>query len=140
MQAQLTVRRRSLWSLAALAVAYAGALWWVHTVIRSPVNIDYFQRYISLQCTAQHTADSERPRSRETLIELERALARCQEIEVEVDGTWGGIYGKPSVRLRVLSNGGTDTEFKYYSVDVSPLVGIASIRYALTPALYYLNL
>ena len=57
-----------------------------------------------------------------------------------MDGVWGGIFGKPSVRLKVLADGGADTHFKYYAVDINPMLGTASIRYELTPTLYYLNL
>jgi hypothetical protein len=134
-----TVRRKSLCSLAALAVCYAAALWWVHALIRTPLNLQYFKQYVTLRCSAQHTERSERPRSRETLLELEQALKRCQDIEVEVDGTWGGASGTPSVRLKILKDAGATTEFEYYSADVSLVVGIASVRYELTPVLYYLN-
>lgn len=120
-------------------MCYAGALWWVHASIRSPVNVHYFQQYVALRCTAEHTEGADRPRSREALLELDRALQRCRDIEVRVDGTWGGIYGQPSVRLKVLSEGGAKTDFKYYSVAVSPILGTVSIRYELTPALYYLT-
>jgi len=43
------------------------------------------------------------------------------------------------VRLKVRLDGGSTTELKYYSVAVDPLLGLASIRYDLTPVLYYLN-
>jgi hypothetical protein len=134
-----TFREKSLRSLVWLVVAYAAALWWMHYLVRTPLNLDYFKRYVTLRCSAALTERAERPRSKETLLELEQGLKRCQEIEVEVDGVWGGIFGDPSVRLRVLSDGGATTDFKYYSVDVSPTLGIASIRYDLTPTLYYLN-
>ena len=41
---------------------------------------------------------------------------------------------------KVTSDGGADTRFAYYSVDVNPLLEAASIRYELPPTLYYLNL
>jgi hypothetical protein len=105
-----------------------------------PLNLDYFKRYVTSRCSAAITAQAEgRPRSREALLELERRLKRCQEIDVEVDGVWGGILGDPAVRLKVVSDGGATTAFEYYSVDVSPALGTASIRYGLDPALYYLN-
>ncbi len=122
-----------------LVVPYAAVLWWMHHLIRSPLNLDYFQRYVTLRCSAALTEAAERPRSRETLLELHRGLERCQGIEVEVDGVWGGIFGDPSVRLKVRSDGGATTTFQYYSVDVSPVLGVASISYGLDPMLYYLN-
>jgi hypothetical protein len=133
-------RTNKLWPLALIALAYAASLWWIHHAIRTPVNLDYFKQYVSLRCSAAHTEHVPRPRSRETLLELEKALERCQDIDVQVDGVWGGIYGRPSVRLKILYDDGTNTQFKYYSVDVSPLLGTASIRHELTSTFYYLNL
>lgn len=69
-----------------------------------------------------------------------QAQSACQDVEILVDGVWGGIVGAPSVRLKVLSNGGASTEFKYYSVAVDPILGIASVEYELTSGLYYWNL
>lgn len=133
------MRAKSLWSLAGLALCYAATLWWIHRVVHNPLNVDYFTRYVSLQCSAQHTDRVERPRSREVLAALEKDLKRCQGIAVQVDGIWGGLLWRPSVRLKVLFDDGTSTQLKYYSVDVSPIIGTASIRYELTPTLYYLN-
>lgn len=66
-------------------------------------------------------------------------MSDCQQLAVAVDGVWGGIYGKPSVRLRVVSPGRAEPEYKYYAVDVDPVLGIASIAYDLSPTLYYVN-
>jgi len=135
-----SLRTKSLWSLVGLALCYGAALWWTHRVIRQPFNLDYYTRYISLRCSAAYTAPAEHPRSRERLLEIEKALKRCQSVEVRVDGIWGGIVGSPSVRLKVLFDGGADTQFKYYLVDVSPILGTAFIDYELPPTLYYLNI
>jgi hypothetical protein len=133
------LRTKSLWSLVALALCYAASVWWTHRVIRNPFNLDYYTRYISLRCSAQHTGRVEPRRSREALLEVEKALKRCQGIHVQVDGIWGGLLGSASVRLKVLADGGSDTQFKYYSVNVRPILGVASIAYELDPDLYYLN-
>ena len=125
--------------LAWLALLYAAWLWWIHYLVRTPLNIEYFKLYVSLRCTAAQTARFPQPRSREDLIELNEALRRCQGINVKVDGVWGGSLRKPSVRLKILHDDGARSEFKYYSVDVSPVLGTASIQYELSPALYYLN-
>ena len=123
-----------------LALCYTASLWWMHRVIRAPYNLDYYTRYISLRCSAAHTAPTPQPRSRERLLEIEKELKRCQSVQVQVDGIWGGVIGSPAVRLKVVFDGGADTEFKYYSVDVSPILGTAFIDYEVTSAFYYLNL
>lgn len=128
-----------VWHLAWLAILYAVGLWWVHSLIRSPFNLDYFRRYVSLRCSAAQTAGIGAAPSRDELIALEETLRACQRTEVAIDGVWGGIYGKPSVRLRVVSDPQAGAELKYYSVDVDPVLGIASIAYEITPAFYYVN-
>jgi hypothetical protein len=133
------VRRIRLVSLALPAVLYFAWLWWLHHLVRSPFNLDYFTHYVSIRCSAQQTDHLERPASREALQELAKASQRCQSIKVAVDGVWGGIRAKPAVRLKVLFAGETTPEFRYYSVDVDPILGTASIRYDLSPALYYWN-
>ena len=131
--------RKGLWALVAAAVCYAVTLWWVHAAVRSPLSRQYFQQYVTLRCSAEHTGDGERHRSRERLVEVDRALRRCEDMKVEVDGAWGGLDGNASVRLKVISDGGATEDLEYYSVDVSPILGISSIRYGLSPALYYWN-
>jgi hypothetical protein len=134
------LRRISLAKLVWLALPYAAGLWWIHHLVRDPFNVDYFRRYVSLRCTAEQTARFERSLTENPTGDLAGALRACQEMSVKVDGVWGGILGRPSVRLQVLSVSGAPIGVKYYSVSVNPLLGTASIRYELaSPSYYYLN-
>ena len=125
--------------LAWLLIPYAAWLWWLHALVRSPFNVDYLQRYVALRCSAAQMARFDASASREQAVELADALRRCEGLTVAVDGVWGGIDAKPSVRLKVLSADGAPAELEYYSVDVNPILGVVSVRFAITPALYYWN-
>lgn len=120
-----------------VVVPYAAMLWWVRQLVSDPVNVDYFTRYVALRCSAGLLDGLERPTPVERLAEVDRGLRRCQSLAVEVDGVWGGLYGHPAVRLRIVPAGGTDPRFEYYSVDVSPILGTVSIRHELAPQFYY---
>lgn len=135
-----SLQGKGIRGLMCLLLCYVGALWWTHHLVRTPLNLAYFKQYVVARCGAALTDQAERPRSRETLVEIDRGLRRCQALGVEIDGVWGGIFGEPSVRLKVTSDGGATEELAYYSVAVSPMLGLASIRYELDPSLYYLNL
>jgi hypothetical protein len=127
--------------LVGLAICYGAWLWWIHELVRSPLNDAYFTQYVVARCTAAATDRlGTPPRSKERVEALGHAMAQCQAVEVAVDGAWGGILGSPSVRLRVVADGGARTEMRYYSVTVDPVLGIASIAYELDPALYYWTL
>ncbi len=129
-----------------ICLCYCVALFWIHYLARDKFNVEYYKQYVTLRCTAAHTERSGRSLSlsssfsEETTVELADALRRCQDIEVVVDGVWGGISGTPSVRLKIVSEKGAHVEFKHYSVSVNPILGTASIEYGLTPSMYYLNL
>ena len=135
--AQKVLRWRNV---AWLVLPYAAGLIWVQHLVRDPFNVDHLKRYVSLRRSARLFDAVGRPTPSDKLAELERALRRCQDIEVVVDGVWGGLAGKPSVRLKVLPFGETDPYFKYYAVAVSPMLGVVTIDYELSPRLYYLNL
>lgn len=127
--------RRTVW----IVVPYALALWWVHHMVRDPFNVDYLQRYVSLRCSAGFLDAAGRSEPPENLAELEQDLRRCQGLAVEIDGVWGGAWGRASVRLRVAPSDTAPPVFKYYAVDVTPLLGTISVAYEITPWLYYLN-
>jgi hypothetical protein len=133
------VSLRRLRHLAGVAILYGAALWWIHSSVRAPFARDYFEQYVAARCSDAAYERLGRSPSREGLVQLGKALESCQETRVEVDGVWGGIFGAPSVRLRVRTDGGASTEFRYYSVDVDPILGVPSIRYTLDPGYYYWN-
>jgi hypothetical protein len=124
-------------NLAWVALAYAAWLWWIHHLVRSPLNHAYFTQYVTMRCTAAATDRlGGPPRSKERVAALADELSKCQGLAVAVDGVWGGMLRTPAVRLRVVPGEGAAT-LAYYAVDVDPILGIASIRYDLSPELYY---
>lgn len=125
--------------LAWLLVPYAIALWWVHHRVRDPFNVDYLRRYISARCSARLLDARSHPTPVEKLVEIETGLRRCQGMSVEIDGVWGGLMGSASVRLRIRTDGDPGPLFKYYSVEITPLLGTISIRHELDPWMYFLN-
>jgi hypothetical protein len=136
---RIMLRSFRLRRLAWLVVPYAAWLWWLHALVRNPLNVDYLQRYVSLRCSDAQMARRDASASREQAVELEAALRRCEALVVAVDGVWGGIDTRPSVRLAVHAGDGAPAEMKYYSVDVNPILGVVAVRFEITPALYYWN-
>src|SRR4051812_22218536 len=112
-----------------LLVPYAAWLWWLHALVHNPLNVDYLRRYVLLRCSAAQMARLDASASRQQAIELGAALRRCEALTVAVDGVWGGIDANVAVRLAVHPGDGGPVELEYYSVDVNPILGVASVRF-----------
>lgn len=123
-----------------LVVAYAAFLGWMHYLVRDEFNVAYFKQYVTARCTAKATDGLRHPEPPEQLRATAAALRQCQNLDVKVDGVWGGLWGRPSVRLLVAPRDGAQPELRYLSVSVNPIIGVASISYEISRTTYYLNL
>ncbi len=132
-------RRFRLQGLVVAVLVYGGYLAWIHHLARSPFNLRYYTQYVIARCTDAQYTRFKGLTSPSKPLELSPAIKACQDVNVAVDGLWGGSYGKPSLRLKVTSKDGSHVEMKYYQIGISPVASIASIDLEIDPSFYYLN-
>ena len=106
----------------------AGCTTWCATTSTSHTSSNTLRRAARPRSRTAYRIPQPRSRPRTTAA----ALRQCQNVDVTVDGVWGGIWGSPSVRLLVAPKGGAQLETRYFSVSVNPIIGIASIRYEIS--------
>lgn len=110
-------------------------LWilWIQHFVSREENLRAYKDFIVEGCrTSAAVARGEEPSG-------ESFRDDCFSLAVKVDGSWGGGYARPSVRLKISSDGGQTWESRYLFVDIHPINGSARVRSETTEKNYYLN-